>query len=333
MKHTVFVAFAVALALGALATLDTSVGAQTNTTAGLRGKVLDEKGAPIPEVKIDFEFKGESRVKVTKSLITDKKGAFVRVGLSGGKWKLSFTKEGFMPYSMETDLSAGGYSEIPDVVLKAGAAPAAAAAPAANESVPSLPTEAVGTMKDVYNKAVEASRAGQFDEAERLYKEILEKLPDLAEVHYNLARVYISKKDLEAAEAEFKRVVELKPERPDSYMSLGALYAAKGQTKEAADLMVAAAPKFEQDAKFQFVLATTCVNAGQTAAAAAAFRKVIALDPNNVEPHFYLGTIAVGENKVADALAELQKYVAATGQDPQNLATAKKLMDVLKPKK
>jgi cytochrome c-type biogenesis protein CcmH/NrfG len=332
MKHT-FVASAVALALGALVTQNAPLGAQTNTTAGLRGKVLDEKGVPIPEVKVDFEFKGESRVKVTKSQLTDKKGGFVRVGLSSGKWKLSFAKEGFAPYSMETDISAGGYSEIPDVVLKAGAAPAAAAAPAANESVPNLPTEAVGTMKDVYNKAVEASRAGNLDDAERFYKEILEKLPDLAEVHYNLAYVYVRKNDLDSAEAAFKKAAELKPQRADAFIALGALYGTRGKTKEGADLMLAAAPNFEQDARFQFVLGTTCVNAGQSPAAATAFRKVIALDPNNAEPHFYLGTIAVGENKVADALAELQKYVAASGQDPQNLATAKKLIDVLKPKK
>jgi hypothetical protein len=38
----------------------------------------------------------------------------------------------------------------------------------------------------------------------------------------------------------------------------------------------------------------------------------------------------VGENKVADAIAELDKFVAGTGQNPQDLATAKKLLEVLK---
>jgi predicted Zn-dependent protease len=334
MKHTLVVGSAVALAFAGLVTLAPPLPAQTNTTAGLRGKVVDEKGALLAGVKIDFEFEGESRVKITKTQITDKKGAFVRVGLPGGKWKLSFSKEGFAPYSMETDLSAGGYSEIPDIVMKAGSAtPAATAAPAPNEVVPTLPTEAAGTMKDVYNKAVEASRAGKLDEAEAAYKEILEKLPDLAEVHYNLGHVYVRKNDLESAEAEFKRAVELKPTRPDPYIALEALYSSKKQTKEAADVMMAGASNFEQDAKFQFVLGTACVNAGQSAPATAAFRKVIALDPASVEPYFYLGTIAVGENKVAEALTDLQKYTAGTGQDPQNLATAKRLIEVLKPKK
>jgi cytochrome c-type biogenesis protein CcmH/NrfG len=185
-------------------------------------------------------------------------------------------------------------------------------------------------MKDVYNKAVEATRAGNLEEAEKLYKEILDRLPNLAEIHYNLGRVYVAKKDLDSAEASFRKVVELQPEKVEGFIALAALFGANGKTQEAADLLIQAGPTFEGNAMFQFVLGTTCINAGRSQPAAAALRKVIALDPANVEPHFYLGTLAVGENKVADAIAELDKFVAGTGQNPQDLATAKKLLEVLK---
>ncbi len=320
----------VVLALGAAIALSPAAWAQTKVTAGIRGKVVDEKGQPIPAVKVDFEFTGESRQKITKTQLTDKKGGFVRVGLPGGPWKMAFTKEGYQSYFMDTYLSDGGFSEIPDVVMKTGAA-AAAAAPAApaHEVAPVMPPESA-SMKDVYNKAVEATRAGNLDEAEKLYKEILEKLPNLAEIHYNLGRVYVAKKDLDSAEASFRKMVELQPEKPDGFIALAALLGANGKTQEAAVLLIQAGPTFEGNAMFQFVLGTTCVNAGKSQPAAAAFRKVVALDPANVEPHFYLGTLAVGENKVADAVAELDKYVAGTGQNPQDLATAKKLLEVLK---
>ena len=185
-------------------------------------------------------------------------------------------------------------------------------------------------MKDVYNKAVEATRAGNLEEAEKLYKEILETLPNLAEIHYNLGRVYVAKKDLDSAEASFRKVVELQPAKAEGFIALAALFGANGKTQEAADLLIQAEPTFEGNAMFQFVLGTTCVNAGKSQPAAVAFRKVIALDPANIEPHFYLGTLAVGENKAADAIAELDKYVAGTGQNPQDLATAKKLLEALK---
>jgi cytochrome c-type biogenesis protein CcmH/NrfG len=304
--------------------------AQTKVTAGIRGKVVDEKGEPIPAVKIDFEFKGESRQKITKSQLTDKKGGFVRVGVPGGPWKLSFTKEGYQSFFMDTYLSDGVFSDIPDVVMKTGAAAAAAAAPpSTHEAAPVMPPESA-SMKDVYNKAVEATRAGNLEEAEKLYKEILERLPNLAEIHYNLGRVYVAKKELDSAEASFRKVVELQPEKAEGFIALAALFSANGKTQEAADLLIQAGPSFEGNAMFQFVLGTTCINAGKTQPAGAAFRKVIALDPANIEPHFYLGTMAVGENKVADAIAELDKFVAGTGQNPQDLATAKKLLEVLK---
>ena len=214
--------------------------------------------------------------------------------------------------------------------MKTGTAAAApAAAPSAHEVAPVMPPESA-SMKDVYNKAVEATRAGNLEEAEKLYKEILDKLPNLAEIHYNLGRVYVAKKELDSAEASFRKVVELQPEKAEGFIALAALFGANGKTQEAADLLIQAGPTFEGNAMFQFVLGTTCINAGKSQPAAAAFRKVIALDPANVEPHFYLGTLAVGENKLADAIAELEKFVAGTGQNPQDLATAKKLLEVLK---
>ena len=135
-------------------------------------------------------------------------------------------------------------------------------------------------MKDVYNKAVEATRAGNLEEVEKLYKEILEKLPNLAEIHYNLGRVYVAKKDLDSAEASFRRVVELQPEKAEGFIALAALFGANGKTQEAADLLIQAGPTFERQrdvpASRSEPLASTRAGAQP---AVAAFRKVIALDP------------------------------------------------------
>ena len=331
MKRELLTASAVALALASSVAPPWAV-AQSRTTGGVRGFCVDEAGKRLPEVKLDLEFMGESRKKIAYSQQSDKKGGFIRTGLAGGRWKLTFSKEGFVTYVLETELYSGGFSEIPDVVMKVGPPPAPTPAPgAAGEVVPVMPEEAE-SMKDVYNKAVEASRAGNHDEAVTLYQQILEALPGMAEIHYNLGHVYVKKNDLVSAEAEFRKVVELQPQRPDAYVALAAMLGTAGKTQEAADLMLQAAPGFEQDAKFQFLLGTTCLNGGKNKEGADALRKALALDPTNVEAHFHLGTIAVGENKVPEAVAELQKYVAGTGQNPQFLATAKKLIEVLKKK-
>ena len=202
--------------------------------------------------------------------------------------------------------------------------PVAAVLPAANPEA----TKA----GEAYTRAVEAAQAGRYDEAEAALKEVLAQFPDLAPAHYNLAYVYQKKKDWKAAETEYQRVTELDPAKSDSFIALSAVRELDGRLSEAAEGLLAAAPAFEQDARFQYALGMTTSNAGKNAEAEAAFKKAIALDPANPEPYYYLATIAVGQNKVAEAVALLEKYIGLTGQNPANLETAKGLLGVLKKK-
>lgn len=329
MNRAVFARRAAALGLfAALAAAPAS--AQTRMTAGIRGKVVDEQGQGIPEVKLDMEFLGSSRQKITKTQTTDKKGGFVRMGVPDGKWKIVFSKEGYKPYAMEIVLSLGGFSEVPDVVMvKAPAAAAVPEGPVAG-TLPAAPES--NKAGETYTKAVEAAQAGRYDEAEAGLKDVVAQFPDLAAAHYNLGYVYQRRKDWKAAEAAYQRVTELEPQKSDSFIALAAVRELDGRGDQAVEGLIAAAPGFEQDARFQYALGMTASNAGRTAVAKPAFEKALALDAANPEPLFQLATIAVGENKTANAVALLEKYLAATGQNPGNVETAKALLAALKKK-
>jgi Flp pilus assembly protein TadD len=330
MKRHVITGLLVALAFIGLGR------AASAATAGIRGRVIDKDGKPLPGVQVEMEFKGESRVKIVKTQQTDKQGGFVRIGIPDGNWKITFTKEGFKPYVMEIYLSLmplGSFSTIEDVVLQAGAS---AAAPAPE----SAPAEAILPAGDEsekageqYAAAVEAAKAGRFEEAEAGLRGLLEKYPNLAGAHFNLGYVYRMKKDYKAAEAEFQKVTEIEPAKPDAFIALAGVRELDGRSSEAADGLISAVGSFEQDARFQYVLGLTCINAGKTPEAEAAFQKVATLDPANPEPSYHLATIAVGQGKAAEAVALLEKYLGMTGQDPNNLATAKGLLAALQKKK
>jgi tetratricopeptide (TPR) repeat protein len=304
--------------------------AQTKMTAGVRGKVVDEQGQGVPDVKMDMEFLGESRQKIFKTQQTDKKGGFVRMGVPDGNWRFTFTKEGYKTYIMEMPLSLGGFSEAPEIVLAKGLA----AAPASNEPVAAVlpPSPESSKVGEDYAKAVAAAQAGRYDEAETMLKAIVAQFPDLAPAHYNLGYVYREKKDWKAAEAEYQRVTELEPAKSDSFIALAAVRELDGRGDQAAEALLAAAPAFEQDAKFQYAVGMTAMNSGKSADAEAAFKKATALDPNNPEPIFQLATIAVGVNRVGEAVGLLEKYLAMTGQLPSNVETAKGLLGALKKK-
>jgi tetratricopeptide (TPR) repeat protein len=299
------------------------------TTAGIRGRVIDEKGEPVPDVAIEMEFKGETRTKVVRSQKSDKNGGFVRMGIPDGKWQISFTREGYKPYVMEIHLSLGGFSEAGDVVMEA-APVVVATVPDAEIEAPPDELERVGAL---YAAAVEAARAGRYDDAEAELKELLASHPDVGSAHYNLGYVYRMKQDWKAAEAEYLRVTELEPHRTDAFISLAAVRELDGRSVEAAEGLLAAAPAFPDDARLQYAVGITAVNAGRSAEAEAAFRRVLELDPANAEARYQLGTILVGQAKTDEAVAMLEAYVGMTGQDPANLQTATALIAALKKKR
>jgi len=302
--------------------------------ATLRGRVIDESKNGIPEVQIQFDFKGESRVKISKTVATDKKGGFVRGGLPGGPYQITFTKTGYQTYTMEMTLSLGGFSDMPeDVVLKVATSDAASGPlPPNTEAV--LPADVSSTpIKVAYERASAAAKEGRLDDAVAGYNEVIQLAPQLAAAHYNLANVYQQQKKWKEAEAELVKVTELQPTRSDSFIALSAVRELDGRTQEAVDGLLKAAPAFEEDPKFQYALGVTCIDVGRSAEAAAALKKAAVLDPSNVEVHYHLGSLAVGANDIPGALAELQKYVSLQGQDPRNLETARNLIAALKPKK
>src|SRR5258708_17987490 len=113
--------------------------AQTRVTAGLRGKVVDEQGKGIEGVTLDMEFKGESRLKIAKTQVTDKKGGFVRMGVPGGPWRIVFSKAGYETYQHDVTLSDGGFTDLSDIVMKAANAAAPPPPAATDDVVPVLP--------------------------------------------------------------------------------------------------------------------------------------------------------------------------------------------------
>jgi Flp pilus assembly protein TadD len=97
--------------------------------------------------------------------------------------------------------------------------------------------------------------------------------------------------------------------------------------------MAKAATVGQDDPKMQFNLGIDHLNAGRSEEAFAAFTKAAALDPQNAEVHYHLGTLAVGQNKIPDAIAHLEKYLSMSPTNQQNVATAQGLLAALKPKK
>jgi len=287
-----------------------------------RGKVVDEKGQPVEGAKVVLEFLGGISRK--SETTTNKKGEYTQVGLPPGNYRITASKEGLPPQFIELRIALGDATQVPELkLLPAAKVGGAAAQEAASKE-----------MQATFDQAMKATAAGQFDEAEAAFKDVLAKNPSRPDIVWTqLGGLYAKKKDAAAAEDAYRKAIEAKPDYAEAYHGLSNLLVGAGQGPKAVEAVGKAAADFPQDANIQFVHAWALFATNQLAEAEATFKKAASLDPQNAEAHFYLGSIAVGQNKLADAIAELEKYVAMSPKNPQNLATAQGLLAALKPKK
>jgi len=326
-------------ALLLVALLGAPVHAQLNNASAVRGQVKDAQGQPIAGVSVELEFKGESRVKIVKKTVTDKKGGYIYSGLPAGPWAFHFAKVGYKTTQVNTSISLGGLSDIPPVTMEPGAddtvagAIGAAAVPMAGPSAgPAVNTDKSKELAE-YTKAMAAMKAGSPAEAEVLLKELIAVVPAFVPAHQALAVVYVARGDAPAAEASYRKVVELAPQDATSHVALSSFLASLNRNEDAFKVLQDAAPRFPEHALLQFALGAAAFNLGKGEEAQAAFLKAAALDPANAEPHFYLGSLAVSANDVPKAVEHFEKYVSLAPANAANLPAARALLETLKKSK
>jgi tetratricopeptide (TPR) repeat protein len=313
---------AAGVALLGVALLAGEAAAQTGTA---RGKVVDDKGQVIEGAALLIEYQGGvTRKAETK---TNKKGEYTQVGLQPGNYKITVSKEGFAPATMENvRINLGEPTYLPNITL---APPRAGGGGAPGDPAAE---KAMAELRAGVEQAIALTKEGKLDEAEALYKDLAAKNPTRHQLFYNLGIVQAQKKDTAAAEASYLKALEVKPDYAEAQNALNTLYLSTGQSAKANELAAKMASANPNDAKAQFQVGYVAFNSGKYDEAAEAFKKAETLDPNFAETYYFLGTIALSQNKLEECVARFDKYLALapTGQ---NAATAQQLLAACKPKK
>jgi Flp pilus assembly protein TadD len=293
-----------------LALLASPAQAQTGTA---RGRVLDPEGKPVVEATVVIEFKGGiTRKFETKS---NKKGEWMQVGLQPGPYLITASKEGFGSVATEGRIQLGDATTVPDLKLQS----AKAVAPSGED------------LRKQFTAAVELQNAGKLDEAVVAYKAVLEKFPDVPEVHHNLGMVYIGKKDTASAEAALLKALELRPTYSDAASTLARLYQTTGQGEKALALMEKAAND-PADARAQFNRGFVLMNAGKAEDAIKAFQAATTADPNLADAYYWMGSQMLNAGRNDEAIQAYEKYLSLKPGNAQNEATAQGILAALKKK-
>jgi len=179
---------------------------------------------------------------------------------------------------------------------------------------PPLAPERDYIPEDVRSMVVEAKAAFEkqdYPETERLYQEIVERVPNNYFALSNLAAVQIEAGKLAAAEVALKKAIEINEHDSFAHTNLGILYSRQGRIDEAMVSLHKALALNDEDSVAHNYLGVCLGQQSQREEAETQFKRAIELDPSYPDAHFNLAVLYV---TTQPQLLELAKhyYIKAT---------------------
>jgi tetratricopeptide (TPR) repeat protein len=289
-------------------------------TGQIKGKVVDAQGQPVDGAQVKLYNQGTNRSIETKS---NKKGEYIQVGLSPGKYTVTATK-GEMTFTRDIDM----HLDMVNLDITLGA-PGAKGAPVSKEEAAKARAKADAATK-AFAEGVELSNAGKTDEAIAKFNEVITAMPNCAECHANIGTVLTKAQKYDEAEAAYKKAIEVKPDFAEAYNGLANLYntqkkfdQAAEASKKAMELATAAGGAAGAagatpggNAAAVFNQGVILWNAQKFPEAKVQFEQAVKLDPNLAEAHYWLGMALLNSGDMTGAKPKFETYLklAPTGQ-------------------
>ena len=284
-------------------------------TGGVHGRVIDEEGRPVVGSVVIVE---SERVSRKSELKTNKKGEYRMIGLQPGPHRVTATMEGYQGRYVEIDVHLGEPTEVMDIQI------------VSKEAIARVTGPTEGDLREKFGRAVALLRAGQLDEAEGLFRELVEVQPDVAEFHQNLAYTYAQKKDWPHAAESYHAALALKPGDSALVASLAGVLEDGGEPDKAREVLDEALAANPDQPKLQYERGILLIKAQKVPEATEALEKALGGDPTLTDAHYFLGTLLVNQGKVPEAIEHFEAYLASNPENPQNVETAKGLLQALK---
>ncbi|MFI5178124.1 MAG: carboxypeptidase regulatory-like domain-containing protein, partial [Vicinamibacterales bacterium] len=200
------------LAAAALVALAVALPAAAQSTGMVKGVVKDATGQPVDGAVVTITMtEGVNRKFETKS---NKKGEFVQIGLPSGAYTLVAEKDKQQSGPATVRVRIGAPSEA-NLVIGAGAAGGGLSKEAMAKNA---------ELKKSFEEGIEASKAGNFDEAVAKFTHAAEVKPDCFDCYYNIGYMYSQKKDYDNAETAYKKAIELKADYGEAWNGLANIY-------------------------------------------------------------------------------------------------------------
>jgi protein O-GlcNAc transferase len=160
--------------------------------------------------------------------------------------------------------------------------------------------------------AVIAGQTGRHDEAIRYFRTVLQRQPQSADAHNNLANMLriinasAEPRELDEAIAHYREAVRLRPDLFEACNNLGNALSTQGQLSDAEFHLRRALALQPNNAHVHCNLGIVLWKQRLLDEAAACYERALELQPGNDEAHMHLGNILNDSGRIDDALAALR---------------------------
>jgi tetratricopeptide (TPR) repeat protein len=166
---------------------------------------------------------------------------------------------------------------------------------------------------------------GQLDAALDHYRQANAVQPNSLEGHFNLANLLLEMGDRDAAIAEYGLALAIDPEDIDARINLGGALLGGGRVAEAAQQFQEALARQPRHAQAHYNLANARLLEGRFDLAVDHYRQSLAIDPNNADAYNNLGQTYLRQQRLPDAVAQFRQALAINSEHANaqlNLARA-----------
>lgn len=312
------------------------------TTGRISGKVQTKGGKPIVGAKITLKRLDRAW---TKELTSDKRGAFLQVGLDPKEYEFTVNAEGYVEHKETVIRIPLADLLVKDVTLYTPAEARTMTPPAGTtQAVPEDPGAALDAEgRDAFNAAIPLYNEGNYAEAlphiDKAYTTLTDAMSklkdeqaktDLAPEILKIERVLGiciaqagEKKEL--AEPYLLKALERNPK--DERVVAGLIETSKAKSDKAAEQKYTAMLEAIQGPNPDLIYnkGVEAFNAGKSKEAKAQLLKALEVDPKYAEAHYLLAMVAFGENNLHATKQHLEKYIELA-PNGKNAATAREML-------
>lgn len=277
------------------------------------GYVYDEEGNPLEGVTVKLfhtQYNAGFEVK------TDEKGKWVAMGIKGGNWHIDFEKSGYLPKKIEV--------YIEDYVTRR------------NKPIEITLEKAEGIVvtddvKERFKTGNSLFEEENYEEAIKVYKEIIEEFPDAYIINYSIGNSYFQLEQYEEAQKYYQKVLDQEPDHVKTLMGMGNCYLNRDEVDKAMEYYEKIDIEKISDPTVLYNIGTIYYNNSRFEEALAYYKKAVERRENFLDARYQLGLAYLSLGKNQEALSEFESYLERD-PDSQRADQVRGFIDYLKRK-